>query len=323
MSKHKLTKRELDAHLSEQLGALQRSAELFDNGYQTEARRMAVTLRVMLHTGRYPSLLKQLEKDNLAFADSALPFNKDNLMPFHGLISLRIGVDNTSYAAKLDIDQSFKRTPFPEWWNAIVFSDSQKRTMSRADIVRTAADQDGGAHVDTILRADYAALRHENSLGWTLGRGQPPTGDAAYAAIRQIAHEVLKTFIPGYRKTPEEVQNSRRPTEISDSKLRFYPHETQFLVNELRRPIVPGMVYEVVIKLDSITTGFVAMVVNTALSNQVTSAGMHRMKVVAGPDQFSGVYGEYTDAVVDYVNIIETGQIGKFCESSPRLVRNK
>lgn len=56
-----LTPEELQAHLAEQLGFLERSADAFDNGYEDEAKRMATAIRVLVHdTNQSISLLKQL-----------------------------------------------------------------------------------------------------------------------------------------------------------------------------------------------------------------------------------------------------------------------
>lgn len=79
MEKRSLSAAELEAQLNEQIGALQRKVQLFDDGYQLEARGIAVILRILLHTSRYPSLLKQLGRDEMEFLDTALPFDPDNL----------------------------------------------------------------------------------------------------------------------------------------------------------------------------------------------------------------------------------------------------
>ncbi|MFP3702034.1 hypothetical protein SB758_41815, partial [Burkholderia sp. SIMBA_013] len=59
--------------LSEQLGFLKRSALAFDEGEASEAKRVAVSLRVLLHdTPASESLLKQMQlKDSIRFRDSA------------------------------------------------------------------------------------------------------------------------------------------------------------------------------------------------------------------------------------------------------------
>ncbi len=65
----------------------------------------------------------------------------------------------------------------------------------------TAADQDGGAHIDPALDERYARFAHDNTLGWVHGApGEPgkPMEGAVRSGIRQIAHEVLRTLVPGY-----------------------------------------------------------------------------------------------------------------------------
>ena len=303
MSKTTLTSAELEAHLAEQLGALQRSAELFDEGYFAEARRLAVTLRVLLHTGRDDSLLKRLGRHEIDFVDTAKPFDPLNLVATHTLVSLVFHDGLVSYGAALDRDEPTRLTPFTEWWDAIVFADGQGRTLKRADVVLIASNQDGGAHVDGAVRTDYAELRSKNSLGWTANGLGAPEGDAGFCAIRQIAHEVLKTLIPRYAKTSEEVLTARKSSEISGGKLRFYPHEKQFFSNSLTSKLTPGETYWAEVAIDRITTGSVRMIVNSAATDPITSAGIARIAVVAGEEENTGVYGEYTDAVIDSVSL--------------------
>jgi hypothetical protein len=303
MEKRTLSVGELKNHLNEQIGALQRSVLLYDEGYQLEAKRISVILRVMLHSGKDPSLLKRLGLDDMDVVDSAPQFDPQDLMPFHGLVSLVIEKGEVFYNARLDNQSPDVMTPFVNWWNATVFSDKQNRQMSRKDVVLTAANQDGGAHVDGALRADYAALRYENSLGWLTGQESPPSNDPGYAAIRQIAHEILKTLIPGYSKTKEDVRTTRKRSEISGGKIRFFPHENAFFANQTAAPIVPSQMYFAEIIVDSITTGSVRMVVNSAATEPLNSAGTHSMLILAGSEPNSGVFGEYTDAIIDRVSI--------------------
>jgi hypothetical protein len=175
--------------------------------------------------------------------------------------------------------------------------------MSRKDVTLTIANQDGGAHVDGALRADFAALRHENSLGWLTDQGLPPSNDPGYAAIRQIAHEVLKTMIPQYSKTRDDVRTIRKRSTISGGKMRFFPHERKFWVNQTAAPINAGEMYLVELVVDTITTGSVRMVVNSAATEPFASAGTHRALIMGGAKPNSGVFGEYTDAVIDRVSI--------------------
>ncbi len=206
MSKRTRPREELEDLLAEQIQFLEASADAFDRGCEGEAKRLAVTARVLLHDTRQShSLLGQLERKDLSLWDTALALDPCNVMTHSGLVFIAMGDPNPKYVAMLDDVPRLRQTPFDEWWNSAVFSDSQQNTLSRKDLVLTAANQDGGAHVDTALDEIYARLSKDNSMGWvyTDGRGASPLPGPERAAIRQIAHELLKTLKPGYKKKIE------------------------------------------------------------------------------------------------------------------------
>lgn len=266
---------------------------------------MAVILRVILHTGRSPSLLKQLGKDVIQFIDSNAAFDPRSIAPFHGLLLICKDKSGFYYAPKLDMDGELVYTPFDQWWNGTVFARQGQFRMSRADVVLTASNQDGGAHVDSALRADYASLRRDNALGWLTGRGDPLPRDPVYASIRQVSHEILKTLMPNYNKTRKDVEDSYKESGLVDGKIQFYPHQRFFLfLKQLNAPVVPDRVYVCGITVDSLTTGSVRMVVNSSLSDPVTAAGTYRLRVAAGSDGPTGFIGDYTDAVISDLSII-------------------
>jgi hypothetical protein len=67
-----LTLAELECHLAEQLQFLQVSAAAFDAGFEGEAKRLAVVLRILLHdTKSSKSLLGQLGRKGGPFFDTA------------------------------------------------------------------------------------------------------------------------------------------------------------------------------------------------------------------------------------------------------------
>jgi len=193
---------ELEESLEEQLRFIEKSAQLYDAGDHTEAKRIATALRILFHsTWQSKALLVQLGFDALQFQDSTgggiVPGNMLTECP---LVLITIGGPGPDYEPILD-----SGPPFPPnllsmnaWWRQIIFVDDQRREFSRRDIVRSVADQDGGAHVDPELEGDYHRLSRENSLAWTINS---PTGKRAAEnpvppAIRQIAHEVLKSLAP-------------------------------------------------------------------------------------------------------------------------------
>jgi hypothetical protein len=98
MTKIAISPAELQTHLDEQLGFLERSSAAFDEGYEDEAKRLAVTLRVLLHeTTQSHSLLRQLGLLPDTFLDTA-----PNLMTHGGLVFVAMGPPKTRYVAMLD-----------------------------------------------------------------------------------------------------------------------------------------------------------------------------------------------------------------------------
>jgi len=187
----------LIAHVHENLGFLKASALSFDAGHTGEAKRLAVTIRVLFHdTQQSKSLLGLLGwKQGVGFLDTAYDYNPSNLMSHHGLVRLRIAAAG-SYDAPLD--QGFPGRPnryvfFPEWWNKTVIVDSNKNKFNRRELVLALANKDGGAHVDPELDEAYANLTRNNSVGWVFsdGKEEKPTADVERFSVRQIAYEVI------------------------------------------------------------------------------------------------------------------------------------
>jgi hypothetical protein len=215
--KRQLSDRELQEHLDEQLAFLEVSS---DAGFEGEAKRLAVTLRVLLHNSQTSkSLVGMLGNIDGQFFDTALPVNSQSVLSHGGLVWVASGSSKTRYVAMLDNVPVSRWVSFAEWWDVPVFIDTKKRELSRRQLVLTAANQDGGAHVDPALDAVYADLSKENSLGWIatdkkhegffLGRiptdkqGDRLIAGPEKAAIRQIVHEALKSLKPGYAKMPQ------------------------------------------------------------------------------------------------------------------------
>jgi hypothetical protein len=190
-------------NLAESEGFLDSSAHAFDNGYEAEAKRLAVTLRVLLHdTKQSHSLLSLLKvKEKMQFTDTAEPINPANLLPTPGLVMMKFVVgEESSYVAPLDMLSPPRINPpadFTPWWNNDVTKDKDGNLWSRKSFVLTLANNEGGAHVDPALNQKYEALVRDNGLGWqatTPDGTQPFLGSPAAAAVRQITYEVLDTL---------------------------------------------------------------------------------------------------------------------------------
>jgi len=113
------------------------------------------------------------------------------------------GAKGAKYSPPLDDRPSIflRQTSFEEWWNEVIIKDGNGTTFSREDIVLSVANTDGGVHVDPHLEEEYAELSRKNSLGWAskTNDSQSPLEHPELATVRQIAHEILKTFVQGYR----------------------------------------------------------------------------------------------------------------------------
>lgn len=192
---------DLVALARENLDFLRRSSWAYDEGDVPEAKRLAVTLRVLLHdTKQSHSLLGQLGvKDSLRWYDTAVPIHPDNLLPTPGLIQMQMepGVGVTYTAPLDDRPPELMQPPsgFTPWWNNAVCK-LPDRTWSRSQLVLVLANQEGGAHVDPNLNDAYESLARQNALGFSYvdeRGGRPAEGNPVAVAVRQIAHEVLKT----------------------------------------------------------------------------------------------------------------------------------
>lgn len=197
------SRRELLELLDESRQMVHMSADAFDAGFDAEAKRLAVLLRVLLHdTKQSHSLLKQLGvKDRLDLLDTAEPIHPANLLPTPGLVIMQMTTTETGasgqYVAPLGNERpsGWRLKPFAGWWqNPVMKVDG---TWSRRDLVLSLANQQGGAHVDPTVDERYERLAKENGLGWTAvaaDRSEPFGGSPIAAAVRQIAFEVMETF---------------------------------------------------------------------------------------------------------------------------------
>jgi hypothetical protein len=207
---------ELEGHLTEQVMFMRRSARDFDAGDESEAKRLALHIRTLVHDrGGSKSLLGQLQvKDSIRYEDTTLrrvelPPGFTDLPP--GSIVIHSGITMTqmklggpdagvAFAAPLDDIAPERVGPpveFAQWWEPVILTDTLGNPFSREALVLALANKDGGAHVDPSLSAGYAALVKANSLGrMGAGPGEElrPLLNIALATVRQIAHELLRTL---------------------------------------------------------------------------------------------------------------------------------
>jgi hypothetical protein len=196
-SRFKQSRAELEIQLEEQLGFLRSSAAVFDAGVEHEAKRLATSLRILLHDSRQSvSLLGQLDLKGIGFFDTARDLPSGNILTDACLVGMQIAADG-SHSWWVPLDKSVRGSGIPvefdRWWAKVVFRDVNRETITREKLVLSVADQDGGAHVDPALDKLYADLSRGNSMGWKHVHpdGDQPWPGPHFASLRQIAHEVL------------------------------------------------------------------------------------------------------------------------------------
>jgi hypothetical protein len=196
--------------LAEHLGLLTALTESFDRGNDIVALSIATAIRVLLHdTQRSTSLLTHLgKKERVGFLSSYSP---DSGGPVDlGLVRrINVGVhDGTGGEAKYwalcderyfpTPTNRFRVLPFDDWWGERVFSTSVT-WLTRKDLVLAVANKDGGSHFDTQVEERYDVFRKSWSGGSTIvgrasGRARGYDNIPTHPAIRQIAHEIMKSL---------------------------------------------------------------------------------------------------------------------------------
>lgn len=173
----------------------------FDNGFDGEAERLAVSARVLLHDTRHShSLLGQMGLLSIPFCSTAVQWDAKGQIGHHGLLQITWSTEGFSFHAPLGERhlESCRWIPFKEWWSEIVFDDRQGNNLTREGIVLELADRDGGAHVDLKLTPSYKIITKRSYFGvfnMTTGKRTPREGGhVAHLSMRQIAYELLITL---------------------------------------------------------------------------------------------------------------------------------
>lgn len=183
-------------HLARQLAFLERSCHSYDAGAIDEAIRIATIVRVLIHNTKASTpLLKHLNATTinlLSTTDGATP----NTVMYFGMGTMELGAGGCRYFPSLDFGPVKKMIPVSQWWDQIIFVLDPQTHLSRRKIILSAANQDGGAHVDASLSKEYEALSSDGAIGhFTYGsKGaevRQPIADAHFVAIRQMAYELL------------------------------------------------------------------------------------------------------------------------------------
>lgn len=138
---------ELRVEFHEQLAALDASCIGFDAGSQWEARRIATVIFILFHDGgrNARSLLTQLGlKSGLEMVSCCQGWSETSSTTQMPLAMIKIGPSGASYEAVLDgIPIPPTLLAFPRWWDQPVIRDTNRRKISRKNLVFSIRHQDG------------------------------------------------------------------------------------------------------------------------------------------------------------------------------------
>lgn len=168
------TPEQLKVYLAEQFEFLRVSVGAFLHGRKSEALRIAVTIRVLVHkTGTSHPLLEMIDRkyrsiptpDRSTTMPGLLDAYRNGRVGALMTFPVRTGGPVTSF----DID--YGGVPLSQWWSEIpvlVVGDEKTqgpRTFTRKDLVLVLANRHGGAHVDpTGVPEHYARLVTDNPV---------------------------------------------------------------------------------------------------------------------------------------------------------------
>ena len=214
MKNQELDKSDFKEHFRKQLKFLRREAAMMACGDYDFAIPAATHLRKLFHNKpRSPSLLQHLgatdveivsfgglNEDNPAiFSYYCYTFNRQE--PYNILI---IKEDSTPGAPRHQIPHppSGPRTA-EAWWNQIIVIESNptgRLVVKRKDLVLTAADQDGGAHVDKKLEKNYFNLATNNWVGYN---AKDDSGNEVFKRVENWHLLLLRHLVTDVLESPK------------------------------------------------------------------------------------------------------------------------
>jgi len=176
--------------LRQQLLFIKNSCDAWDRGERHEAIRVATSARVLFHqTPKSTSLLTHLGVPDLPVLSTTAPIaevtpglHREVMCLFAGGFAPRLG----------RVPGDFLELPAPEWWTApiAVFNGVP---FNRKWFVLTAADKDGGAHVDDGLPPEYETLVAGIWTAMSRGVVTDSVPDHHLLYLRQIGYEIVNS----------------------------------------------------------------------------------------------------------------------------------
>jgi len=194
------SKEKLEEILQHTWKILREYCEKFDAGDRKYALQMAGEIRKLVKdTSRSVSLLGQLGLKNVPFFSTSKESTGGmTIGAYSNLFCMPMGGDTECIPYLDDSMPNVSHSPlFEEWWEEIVLTDATGQKFSRKNLIEFMAEQAGGVHADPEIDSEYETIVGENPMGALMrenGGPNLPIVGADTAVVRQVAHELFRTF---------------------------------------------------------------------------------------------------------------------------------
>lgn len=192
------TKEDAQAYLKALIHFMLESTLAYDMGFEGEAQRLAVVIRVLFEgPDNSGSLLEKLEHKDLYLYDNTPEYNPAMNLPYSGLALFAPKKGQEAYAPRMGRNPGvpIKKTTPEEWWNKVVVIDaSQGTNLTRKQIIEAVANTYGDASVRPKLNQEFNKLILDKPVGWVnekKGVKRSTLQHIEFASTRHMAWEIL------------------------------------------------------------------------------------------------------------------------------------
>ncbi|CAG1065514.1 hypothetical protein BAC1_01097 [uncultured bacterium] len=194
------TKEDAEAYLKALIHFMLESTLAYDMGFEGEAQRLAVVIRVLFEgpDGTGP-LLKKLEKEYYLY-DNTPEYKPAMNLPYSGLALYAPIKGKEAYSPRMGRNPGvpIKKTSYDEWWNKVVVIDeSQGINLTRQQIIEAVANTYGDSSVRPKLNQEFNRLILDKPVGWVnekKGTKRSTLQHIEFASTRHMAWEILLAF---------------------------------------------------------------------------------------------------------------------------------
>lgn len=191
------TKEDAEAYLKALIHFMLESTLAYDMGFEGEAQRLAVVIRVLFEgpDGSGP-LLKKLEQE-LYLYDNSPEYNPSHGLAYSALALFAPIKGKEAYAPRMGRNPGvpIRKANLDEWWNkVVVIDDAQGIKLTRKAIIEAVANTYGDSSVRPKLNQEFNKLILDKPVGWVnekKGVKRSTLQHIEFASTRHMAWEIL------------------------------------------------------------------------------------------------------------------------------------